>query len=133
MSGTKMRAAALAGDIDLFTLGLPNTFGDADRLMQDVAAGLQKPVKAKKGVAETARMSAAVKLQRAFDRERSKSSASYERGKAVLAQARADWEKKQADEKNKQVPVSEAVENIMSALIDKIIVNEAIQNNKRRS
>ena len=50
---------------------------------------------------ETARMSAAVKLQRAFDRERSKSDASRKRGDAVLAQARSDWEKKQAAEKPK--------------------------------
>ena len=35
--------------------------------------------------------------------------------------------------KDKCVPVSEEVENIMSALIDKIIVNETISNNKRRS
>ena len=31
------------------------------------------------------------------------------------------------------VPVSEDVENIMAVLIDRLIVNEAIQNNKRRS
>jgi hypothetical protein len=31
------------------------------------------------------------------------------------------------------VPVSEDIENIMAVLIDRLIVNEAIQNNKRRS
>jgi hypothetical protein len=75
----------------------------------------QQPVQ--QDVAETARMSAAVKLQRAFDRERAKSSASHERGKAVLAQARADWEKKQADEKNKQVPIGESWERAMGKFI----------------
>jgi ribosomal protein S13 len=34
---------------------------------------------------------------------------------------------------NNCVPVSEDVENIMAVLIDRLIVNEAIQNNKRRS
>jgi hypothetical protein len=33
--------------------------------------------------------------------------------------------------KDKCVPVGEDVENILATLIDKIIVNEAIQNNKR--
>jgi hypothetical protein len=54
-------------------------------------------------VEETARMSASVKLQRAFDRERSKSDASRKRGEEVMAQARSDWEKKQAAEKKKGV------------------------------
>jgi hypothetical protein len=31
----------------------------------------------------------------------------------------------------KSVPVSENIENIMNALINKIIVNEAIQNNRK--
>jgi len=62
-------------------------------------------------VEETARMSAAVKLQRAFDRERAKSTASHERGKAVLAQARADWEKKQAAEKNKEQQADESLKS----------------------
>jgi hypothetical protein len=54
-------------------------------------------------VEETARMSASVKLQRAFDRERSKSDASRKRGEEVMAQARSDWEKKQAAEKKQDV------------------------------
>ena len=41
------------------------------------------------------RMSAAVKLQRAFDREKSVSDASRKRGEEVLAQARAEYAKKQ--------------------------------------
>ena len=164
-------------------------------------------IKVVSNVAEE-RMSAAAKLQRAFDRERSKSDASRKRGEEVMVQARADWEKKQAAEKNKEqgvaekmlpksafagsdknklgpaahakgkqkgpvkrgqfvggmeeekqrldpscwtgykkqgtkmkggvrvnncVPVSEDIENIMDVLINKIIINEAVQNNKRRS
>ncbi len=53
------------------------------------------------------RMSAAVKLQRAMDRERAKSDASRRRGEEVMAQARSDWEKKQAAEKHKEQDVSE--------------------------
>lgn len=56
---------------------------------------------------ETQRMSAAVKLQRAFDRERSKSDASRKRGEEVMAQARSDWEKKQSSEKKKDQEVAE--------------------------
>jgi hypothetical protein len=56
---------------------------------------------------ETQRMSAAVKLQRAFDRERSKSDASRKRGEEVMAQARSDWEKKQSSEKKKDPEVAE--------------------------
>lgn len=164
-------------------------------------------IKVVSNVAEE-RMSAAAKLQRAFDRERSKSDASRKRGEEVMAQARLDWEKKQVAEKNKEqgvaekmlpksafagsdknklgpaahakgkqkgpvkrgqfvggmeeekqrldpscwkgykkqgtkmkggvrvnncVPVSEDIQNIMDVLINKIIFNEAISNNKRRS
>ena len=51
---------------------------------------------------ETARMSPAVKLQRAWDQQKTKSDASRKRGEEVMAQARADWEKKQAAEKLKE-------------------------------
>jgi hypothetical protein len=48
-------------------------------------------------VTETPRMSAAVKLQRAFQREQEKSAASRKRGEEVMAQAKADFEKKSQD------------------------------------
>jgi hypothetical protein len=55
-------------------------------------------------------------------------------GKIKGADGKACWKGyKYAGTKNgkdKCVPVSEAVENIMDALINRIIVNEAIQNNK---
>ena len=47
---------------------------------------------------EEARMSAAVKLQRAFDRERAKSDASRRRGEEVMAQAKKDAEKKSKEQ-----------------------------------
>ncbi len=47
---------------------------------------------------DEARMSAAVKLQRAFDRERAKSDASRKRGEEVMAQAKADAEKKRKEQ-----------------------------------
>lgn len=50
-----------------------------------------------KEVDETARMSAAVKLQRAFQRQQEKSTASRKRGEEVMAQAKKDFEKKQQD------------------------------------
>jgi hypothetical protein len=45
MSGTKMRQAAVANNFETFQQGLPDTFSteDAEQLMLDVAAGLQKP------------------------------------------------------------------------------------------
>jgi hypothetical protein len=50
MSGTKMREAALANNFETFQQGLPSTISgeDAEQLMLDVAAGLQKPVRQKK-------------------------------------------------------------------------------------
>jgi len=50
-------------------------------------------------VEETARMSAAVKLQRAFDRERSKSDASRQRADAAKAEFEREWKAKQEKEK----------------------------------
>ena len=158
---------------------------------------------------DEARMSAAVKLQRAWEREQQKSAASAKRGREYMDQIKQDVAKKHDAEKNKEqgvaekmlpksafagsdknklgpagqwkntgpkknkpakagdlvggmeeekqrldpscwkgyrksgtkmkggvrvnncVPVSEEVELIFASLIDKIIVNEAIQNNKR--
>ena len=47
-------------------------------------------------------MSAAVKLQRAFDKEKTASDASRKRGQEELEKARKEYDKKQADEKNKK-------------------------------
>jgi hypothetical protein len=47
---------------------------------------------------ETARMSAAVKLQRAFQRQQEKSTASRKRGEEVMAQAKKDAEKKAGEQ-----------------------------------
>ena len=51
-----------------------------------------------------ARMSAAVKLQRAFERERAKSEASRRRGEEVMAQAKAETEKKMKEVKEETTP-----------------------------
>lgn len=63
-------------------------------------AAKQGDVKHKKkpDLDETARMSAAVKLQRALERERAKSDASRRRGEEVMAQAKKDAEKKNVKE-----------------------------------
>lgn len=58
-------------------------------------------------MSETARLSPAAKLQRAFDREQAKSSANRDRGEKVMSQARTEWEKKQAAEKDKTKDVAE--------------------------
>jgi hypothetical protein len=52
ISGTKMRAAALANNFATFQQGLPDTIDSetAEQLMLDVTAGLQKPARAKKSV-----------------------------------------------------------------------------------
>jgi hypothetical protein len=67
------------------------------------------------GELEEARMSAAVKLQRAFEREQAKSEVSRKRGEEVMAQAKADAEKKQE-------PVKEEFDDIsddeLQALIE---------------
>jgi hypothetical protein len=65
-------------------------------------------------------MSAAVKLQRAFDRERSKSDASRKRGEEVMSQARTDWEKKQAAEKNKEQGVAEGAPIVVMPRADRL-------------
>ena len=49
------------------------------------------------------RMSAAVKLQRAFEREKTASDASRKRGEEMRTQARADYAKKQAAKTNEEV------------------------------
>jgi len=57
ISGTKMREAAVANDFATFQKGLPDSISaeGAQQLMSAVAAGLQKPARAKKGVAESLR------------------------------------------------------------------------------
>jgi phosphopantetheine adenylyltransferase len=54
MSGTKMRAAAMADDVQTFMQGLPATISEKDamNLIELIKQGLQKPAKAKKDVAE---------------------------------------------------------------------------------
>lgn len=57
---------------------------------------------------EARRMSAAEKLGRAFDREKTASDASRKRAEEMLAQARAEYAKKQAAKTNEEVQISEA-------------------------
>ena len=57
------------------------------------------------------RMSAAVKLQRAFDREKVSSDASRKRGEEMLAQARAEYAKKQAAKTNEEVEQIDEIGN----------------------
>ena len=103
------------------------------------------------GFVREERMSAAVRMQRAADRQRAKSDASLRRTPSSIpkpepkkdekvaekikgADGKACWKgKRYAGTKNGKdicVPVSEDVENIMDSLINKIVVNEAIHNKK---
>ena len=66
--------------------------------------------------------SAAARLQSALQREKERRQSRERLGQELLNPKKPE---------PKQVPVGEDVENIMDALIDRIIVNEAISNNKR--
>lgn len=108
--------------------------------------------KSDKDVAEAT--SAAVRMQRAADKQRAKSDASLARTPSSIPKVQPKKDTKTEDSKNYKnpcwkgyrpvgtkkkagktvpncVPVSEQVENIMAALIERILVNEAIQDNKR--
>ena len=77
------------------------------------------------------RMSAAVKLQRAFEREKTSSDTSRERGKEILAQARAEYAKKQAAKTNEEVEqVDEAKLNQVATFVPlkKHIENKSLRN-----
>ncbi len=67
------------------------------------------------------RMSAAVKLQRAFDREKTASDASRKRGEEVLAQARKEYDKKQVAKTNEEV---EQFEGFLSFLRKKPVAKK---------
>ena len=77
------------------------------------------------------RMSAAVKLQRAFDREKTASDASRKRGEEMLAQARAEYAKKQAAKTNEEVEqIDEAKLNQVATFVPlkKHIENKSLRN-----
>jgi hypothetical protein len=88
MSGTKMREHAHSGNFAEFRKGVPSHVSDkhAHELMKDVrqGSGIKEQQISYKELMEV-RMSAAVKLQRAFEREQQKSAASRERAKQLLA------------------------------------------------
>jgi len=69
VSGTKMRAAAVAGDIAAFKQGLPHTVDDAtaESLMQAIQAGLQKPGRAKKAAENADQQGSNVIWKRGMD------------------------------------------------------------------
>jgi hypothetical protein len=90
-----------------------------------IAIAMKKAGKKPKGVSEAPK-SAAVRLGNAIKRVQGTTAASQAR--SVIPSSIPKPEPKK-DEKT--VPVSENVENIIDALINKIIVNEAIQNNRR--
>jgi hypothetical protein len=88
MSGTKMRQHAHDKNFAEFRKGVPSHVSDkhAHELMNDVrkGSGIKEEAISYQSFMEV-RMSAAVKLQRAFEREQQKSAASRERAKQLLA------------------------------------------------
>ncbi len=108
-SATALRDAVTKGDREAFAqaAGVPADTKVAGKPFFDLVAEYLLPYQnapkkvAKKKVAQPvegvdeARMSAAVKLQRAWEREQAKSTASRKRGEEVMAQAKKDAEKKQ--------------------------------------
>jgi len=143
----------MLGAIDTAYMVMKHT-GDvkqAGKAMMDELNTLHRMSQGQQGVAE-ARMSAAQRLWNAEQKQRAKSDASLARTPSSIpkpepkkdekvaekikgADGKACWKgKRYAGTKNGKdicIPVSEDVENIMAALINKIIVNEAISNNQR--
>jgi hypothetical protein len=126
--------------------GTESNAGELNRLKQQL-----KDMRSQQGVTE-ARMSAAQRLWNAEQKQRAKSNASLARTPSSIpkpepkkeekiaekikgADGKACWKgKRYAGTKNGKdvcIPVSEDVENIMDALINKIVVNEAISNNRK--
>ena len=110
-SATALRDAVASGSRDAFAhaagvsaetdvAGHPFFDLVAHYLMPYLNAPKKAPKKAKAKDAEVgeARQSAAVKLQKAFQREQEKSAASRKRGEEVMAQAKKDAEQKQQKE-----------------------------------
>jgi len=99
MSGTKMRQHAHENNFKEFRKGVPSHVSDkhAHELMHDVrkGSGIKEEAISYKTFME-ARMSAAVKLQRAFEREQAKSAASRERAKELLAPKKPEPVKEEA-------------------------------------
>lgn len=100
MSGTKMRQHAHDNNFKEFRKGVPSHVSDkhAHELMSDVrkGSGIKEEAISYQTFMEV-RMSAAVKLQRAFEREQQKSAASRERAKELLAPKKPEPVKEDSD------------------------------------
>jgi hypothetical protein len=124
-SATALRTAVQSGDRNAFTkaAGISSETPVAGHPYFDLVAYYlaQFPEKAKK-VKETARMSAAVKLQRAWDRERAKSSASYERERVRRElQGIADRMKPEEPKKAPSLSNDEITERFLDSLTNALL------------
>ena len=131
-SATALRTAVQSGDRNAFTkaAGISSETPVAGHPYFDLVAYYlaQFPEKAKK-VKETARMSAAVKLQRAWDRERAKSSASYERERVRrelqgIADRMKPEEPKKAPSLSNDEMHERFLDNLTNALLDEASSNK---------
>jgi hypothetical protein len=91
----KRLPSKVAGDIRNAIARSPNKLQALQLELQN--RGVKAPMA--ESLIEAARMSAAVKLQRAFDRERSKSDASRQRADRAKAEFEKEWKAKQEKEK----------------------------------
>jgi hypothetical protein len=126
-SATALRTAVQSGDRNAFTkaAGISSETPVAGHPYFDLVAYYlaQFPEKVKK-IKETARMSAAVKLQRAWDRERAKSSASYERERVrrelqgISDRMKPQEEPKKAPSLSKDEMTERFLDSLTNALLD---------------
>jgi hypothetical protein len=116
-SGTKMREYAANNDLKSFIAQLPRTVGEhtAQQMMNEIRLGMgikqEQPMsesRLQELIAETKRMSAAVKLQKAYQREQEKSAASRERGNNILNPKKASEKPKAVGAGSGDVKMSEA-------------------------
>ena len=127
-SATALRAAVRAGDKEAFAeaagvdANTPIHIGKRSKGFFDVVAHYlakhPEPVKRTKAVAEE-RMSARVKLQRAWEREQAKSTASRDRAEKAKAEFEKEWKaKQQKDNLTKDEVHERFLDNLTNALLD---------------
>jgi hypothetical protein len=119
-SATALRTAVQSGDRNAFTkaAGISSETPVAGHPYFDLVAYYlaQFPEKVKK-VKET-RMSPQVKLQRAWEREQAKSTASRQRAEKAKAEFEKEWKDKKAQSLSKDEVNERFLDNLTSALLD---------------
>ena len=131
-SGTKMREYAVNNDLQSFLSQLPRTIDEhtAQQMMNEIrtAMGVKTEPMAESRlqqlIAETKRMSAAVKLQKAFKREQEKSAASRERGNNILNPKKASETPKPVGAGSGKVKMSEGSSDFIINAVEDLRVSK---------